>query len=157
MAMPWRARNFAKLLLLTVTVSAAACLSKRTAPVAAPVAPLTSVASKDTTRKDSAAARRTIDSMARALKKTAAKDTILADSLEKLRIADSIKTAKPVAKTPSKKTATKECLLDMTESPPETRATYQRQSDSSSNMMPAFVRVIPLPNLRAKRSSRSTI
>ncbi len=126
-----RVRTVCKLALLTSTVAAAACLGGRAKPRVVPPVPV--VASRDTARASSAL--KTADSGTRLPKKLPVKDSVAADSLEKLRIADSVSNAKPAAKVPPKKSATKECLLDMTDSPPETRATYQRQSDSSSNMM----------------------
>ena len=58
----------------------------------------------------------------------------VSDSLKKALVDDSIKaaTAKPGAKAPSKKKATKECLLDTQDSPPESRFTLTQASDSNS-------------------------
>ena len=127
-----RVQRLLKLSVVAATVAAAACLGGRTKPRVAPAGPVASVPARDTARKDTAGIA---DSMARVAKKVVRQDSLTADSIEKSRIADSVTKAKPVVKAAPKKAATKECLLDMSGSPPETRATYQRQSDSSSNMM----------------------
>ncbi|MEP6779547.1 MAG: hypothetical protein ABJC26_06625 [Gemmatimonadaceae bacterium] len=133
MSFNWRLQRLLKLSLLVTTVTAAACLSGRGKPnvaASAPKAPV--VAAKDTSRP-AVAIKVTDTTLANAIKNAKSK-SLAADSIEKLRLADSIKNFKPPAKTPIRKT-TKECLLDMNESPPETRFTYQRQNDSSSNTM----------------------
>ncbi|MEP6763761.1 MAG: hypothetical protein ABJB66_05575 [Gemmatimonadaceae bacterium] len=136
MSLHWRLQRLLKLSFLATTVTAAACLSGRNKPATAPITPAAPVPAAAVTpaRKSADSARNARDSANLAdIKKAIAANNIGADSLEKLRIADSITNFKP-AKTPLRK-ATKECLLDMSESPPETRFTYQRQNDSSSNTM----------------------
>ena len=132
MSLNWRLRRLLTLSLLATTVTAAACFTGRNNPKVPPAtAPKVAVTPKDTARP--VAVKSADTALANAVKNSKAK-ALIADSIERARVADSIKNFKAPVKTPPKK-GTKDCLLDMNESPPETRFTYQRQNDSSSNTM----------------------
>lgn len=105
----------------------AGCRGARRGTPAAPVAPSgTADTAKAPVRSDSADAKAPVADSA------AAKRT--ADSLAKVAVADSTK-ADSARKKPTKKPApaSRPCVLDMTESPPETRLLYSRINENVSN------------------------
>jgi hypothetical protein len=128
-----RFRAIAQVTLIGLTVVAAACIGARGRASTATTPPATKVV--DSTKRDTVTKK--VDSVTRAkalsdssLKGAAEKK----DSVARQAEIDSLKNAQPKIPLKPKKPA-KECILNTSESPPETRVLYTRQSDSSSTAM----------------------
>jgi lipopolysaccharide export system protein LptA len=127
----FRVRALRQLLLLVAPAVAAGCLGGRR-PATPRAAPTTPDAGAAKPRLDSARLAGVVDAA------KAARDSLAADSAKRAAAApDSAarrdSTAKPIAvKAPVK--ATKRCIFDTQDSPPETRVRYQRLPDSTGLM-----------------------
>ncbi len=132
------------LALVAAAVTAAGCGGiRRMRPSAAPAPAADSVR---TAARDDAAALRRADSVARA---SARRDSVRADSVRLAglqsdsarRIASADSAARAVAdsaaRRPARKPApaTKQCVLDFSDNPPETRLTYRREADGSTSTL----------------------
>lgn len=126
--MPSGTRRSRSLLLAAVAlvVTVAGCRGARRGQPAAPAAPAATDTAKSAA-SDSAAKAAAADSA----KKAAADSAAKADSLNKVAARpDSAPKRTPPKKQPP---ASRPCVLDMTESPPETRLLYSRISETISN------------------------
>ncbi len=137
-------RSTVVLALVAAAVAAAGCGgARRPAPTTTPTPAGDSV--RVAARDDSAALRRA-DSVARA---DAVRDSLRADSVRQATLqADSVRriatadsaaraVADSAARRPGRKPApaTKQCVLDFSDNPPETRLTYRREADGTTSTL----------------------
>jgi len=132
-----RLRMLLRLCVFGAPVLVAACLGGRGTKRPGPVLPPSPVA-----KTDSAVAPPAVVTTVPVVPATVPvnRDSLfrVSDSLKQALVDDSIKAAiaqKSGKKVPPKKKATKECLLDMADSPPESRISMRMESDSNTILM----------------------
>lgn len=126
-------RTLSRATLLGTLLAASACLGGRNRTTSRPAAArdgVDSIAPRPADLDTAAAKKRLTDSVATASEDSTRRAAVIDSTAKKAADSTAAKTVAP-PKTVKKAPATKQCVLDFSESPPETRLRYQRLPDST--------------------------